>query len=1287
MSTRRMIPLYVLAFAVILEVVLFLALNPTAVNAAIQKHFLDQSQANISSTSQNILIVNTTNDSGAGSLRAQIAASSSGDTIQFDPTVFSSPATITLTSGQITINNSLTIDGSSVAMPTISGNNASRVFWVNSPASVIIRHVAIVNGKCVGSCDGGGIWNGGFLYVYDSTFRNNNGVNKGGAILNAGGSSLTVRDSTFVDNQATQSSGGGGGGIYNDSSVNITNSTFSGNQGYRGGGIFNTDTLYVTNVTFSGNGTIASGGGGTIRNASGTATFTNSILANSSAGGNCSGTISDGGYNLDSANTCALSASGSLTNTNPLLDALSDNGGKTPTFAFTGTSPALDRIPQGVNGCGAAINTDQRGVSRPQGDKCDMGSYEWQALVTNTNDNGVGSLRQTIAFAPSGRTINFDPSIFSAPATITLTSGQIEITKNLTVDASSVVTPNISGNSASRIFWIDAGDSLTLTNLAVINGICGYMGCDGGGIWNGGVLLLDSSLIANNQADGGGSGILNALGATLTVSNSEITNNSPVFTVGSGGGIRNDGTLLIINSKISDNSAADTGGGVWNGGTLTVTNSTFSGNHSDNASYGGGGLYNYGITSVEDSTFTENNAAYYGGGIWNVYNLSIANSTFSNNNATHGAGIYNAGTLETSNSLFQENSAVQGGGGIYNHGHLTITDSTFSANDADAGGGIYNFESLTTTNSMFSSNDATWGGGIYNYDTLTMTNSTLSDNTATSGDSLFNYGTLSMTNSTLVNTSATDSANLYTGGTATLINSIIANSSTGSNCTIYAGSITDGGYNLESNNTCSLSATTSLTDTNPQLAPLGNYGGSTQTHQLLGSSPAVDKIPSGINGCGTSITTDQRGVARPFGNGCDMGAFERSTLVANTNDNGSGSLRQVIAESPPGDTISFDPAVFSTPATITLTSGQIEITKNLNIYASSATHPIVDGGNVTRLFWIDAGVSVTFTNLSLTNGNCISWLCDGGGIWNGGTLVLNDSLISNNHAHGNGSGILNASGATLTVSHSEFANNSCLYCPNSGGGIRNDGSMLVTHSQFINNSAGLSGGGIWNGGTMTIMNSYFSGNYNDDEDGGGAGIWNTSISTIRNCTFVNNHATRSGGGIWNSATLTVTNSTFSGNSATYGGNLYIHGTLMLTHSTLVDGSATYGGSIRNDGSSTFVNSIIANSAAGNNCSSGGGSITDGGYNLDSANTCSLSASTSLTYTNPSLAELGDYGGDTPTIALNSGGPAIDRIPSGVNGCGTTITTDQRGITRPQWEGCDIGAYEAIWFVWLPIIIR
>jgi uncharacterized repeat protein (TIGR01451 family) len=117
---------------------------------------------------------------------------------------------------------------------------------------------------------------------------------------------------------------------------------------------------------------------GGIDNYAGTVIAENAILAaNTGASPNCV-FVSDGGYNLDDGSSCNFSSvNHSLSNINPLLDPLQDNGGATRTMALEPGSPAIDAIPPSVNGCGTTITTDQRGISRPQGSGCDIGAFEF----------------------------------------------------------------------------------------------------------------------------------------------------------------------------------------------------------------------------------------------------------------------------------------------------------------------------------------------------------------------------------------------------------------------------------------------------------------------------------------------------------------------------------------------------------------------------------------------------------------------------------------------------------------------------------------------------------------------------------------------------------------------------------------------------------------------------------------------------------------------------------------------------------------------------------------------
>jgi hypothetical protein len=226
------------------------------------------------------LTVTTAADSGAGSLRAEIAAAKSGQTINFASSL--KGQTITLTSGELLINKGLTIQGPGAAQLTISGGNASRVFDVASSRPVVLTGLTISNGSIINVVGGagGGIYeaSGSNLTVSACTISNCR-ASSGGGIYNAG--TLTVNGSSLTGDRA-----GGGGGISNGGTLTINGSTLSGDvAGFRGGGIFNSGTLTATNCTLSGDvayGLGSDGGGGGIYNSTGPLTASGCTLSGNS---------------------------------------------------------------------------------------------------------------------------------------------------------------------------------------------------------------------------------------------------------------------------------------------------------------------------------------------------------------------------------------------------------------------------------------------------------------------------------------------------------------------------------------------------------------------------------------------------------------------------------------------------------------------------------------------------------------------------------------------------------------------------------------------------------------------------------------------------------------------------------------------------------------------------------------------------------------------------------------------------------------------------------------------
>ena len=760
--------------------------------------------------------------------------------------------------------------------------------------------------------------------------------------------------------------------------------------------------------------------------------------------------------------------------------------------------------------------------------------------VTNNLDSGSGSLRQAVLNAAPGNRIVFNPATFNHAVTITLNS-QIEISKSLTIDGatSNVVTPTLSGGDITRTLQIDPGVNVTLKRLRITNGRCA--GCPGGGIYNQGTLSLTLSTLVSNTTTAGaitggggiyngtnawldvsgcalisntaigryGGAIYNAVSATLNISNSSLSGNSAVYVYGwnsgLGGAVYNEGSLHIANSSVIGNRADDIfGGGIAHyDGSAVIINSTFANNNSSQ----GGGIYSQAPMTVTDSTI-KNNQAGSGGGISNKSTLYLDNNTVMSNTASNtiawsGGGIFNLGSLQMIRSKVIGNSGYRGGG-IHNELTLTVISSTLANNTASLfGGGIFNdyldyfSASLNVVNSTFSANSAGWtGGGIANTDRLIISNTTFSGNTAVQwGGGVAHYGysvngtvvchAFSATNATFAADNAPHGSEISSSCPATLTNTLIAGS-----CDSSDFPITDGGYNLESGNSCGFSTTLhSQIDTAPMLGPFGSYGGPAQTFALALGSPAIDAADD--TAC---PLMDERGVARPVGAHCDIGAFEYndphaikriyvpisqfvetpSRLVTNTNDSGPGSLRQAVRNAAPNEVIGFAPAVFSTPQTITLSSGQITISTSLSINGAfgNIAMPTLDGNSTSRIFQIAAGAKVTLNHLRIVHGMSDSNSpngSNGAGIDNQGSLKVINSVLSDNSTLWNGGAINNRANLKLE-NVTLFHNNAFI-----GAGINNDynSALSVVNGTFVSNNATYNSGAIANdtGASVLITNS------------------------------------------------------------------------------------------------------------------------------------------------------------------------------------------------------------------------
>ena len=340
-----------------------------------------------------------------------------------------------------------------------------------------------------------------------------------------------------------------------------------------------------------------------------------------------------------------------------------------------------------------------------------------------------------------------------APTTISISSTKV-ITANTTINTFGAVI-RFDGGNVVRVLQVNSRATLTVTGLVIQGG---------------------------NSGNGSGGGIRND--GNLVVYNSFFNVNHGLH----GGGIGNYGTLTLANTFFNLNSATINGGAVDSTGILTASNNYF---YDNNAGFRGGGINNYlGNMALDGGNVARNNAGAYGGGITNdagmmtVSNMSI----FSNTASGTGGGIRNNGPATLSANEIYSNTAVNGGGGIANDGPLTLNGGAIYSNMTVAGGGISNTNVLTIYGSTLSKNQASGdggginndvngrvtvnagqflsntanakGGGLYNNGGLVLNNTTYSGNTALDrGGGIFNNNLLTVTQSSFVGNAA-----VFSGG-------------------------------------------------------------------------------------------------------------------------------------------------------------------------------------------------------------------------------------------------------------------------------------------------------------------------------------------------------------------------------------------------------------------------------------------------------------------------------------------------------------------------------------------
>lgn len=818
----------------------------------------------------NTFTVINLNDSGVGSLRQAILDANlnpDNDTINITVT-----GTIQLDSALPELSTNMTINGPGARLLAVNRHTTDRIriFTVIAGATVNISGLKVTGGYTADGTDnppavsGGGIHNSGTLNLTSVTVSgNHSGVGfprefgfgtfggDGGGILNTLGATLSLLNCTVSNNETGRGgnglsgTAGSGGGIHNSGTLNIINSTIAGNrtgdtgdsgiQG-KGAGILNASTgvITLTGSTIAQNvvpfSTIGISGSGISNDHGGSVTVSNTIIADNSAlpsrAPDFAGPAISGGFNLISNdnNSTGFTQPTDQRNVSPRLFPLANYGGQTDTCALLFLSPAIDKGKNFArDNLNQLITTDQRGRPRP------FDTPLPDVAGGDGSDIGAYEVPDDFASFVVNSTADTDDGSCDPLGTGT---GNMDCTLREAIRAANFDFGAETMTFDPAVFLSSGPHIIQLTGS-----------------------LPD--LISGITINGPGANLLSVRGQGAA-------NRYRIFTV-TAEATANISGLTVTNGYLPDageGSNGDSGAGILNFGTLNLTGVIVSGNQ---AGRGGNGFEDYDengeLIPVPGST------GGHAGGIYNSGSLTLLNCTVSGNRAGDGGDGVNGGGGGQSG----------GGGGIYNpSGTLNIINSTINNNQTGNGG---------TPNGPGSG-----GGGINNNAILNITNSTISSNQTRSGGQGGGIdcgnGPVTIVNSTITaNTAAGKGGGIIrVGNVVTLKSTIIAGNSASTSLDID-GSVQSDGFNLIQ----STSGTTinqnsgagpNITGQDPQLGPLMNYGGPTDTHALNSTSPAIDK--------GKNFTTgmDQRGHLRPIdlnntiypdaagGDASDIGAFE-----------------------------------------------------------------------------------------------------------------------------------------------------------------------------------------------------------------------------------------------------------------------------------------------------------------------------------------------------------------------------------------------------------------------------
>lgn len=593
-----------------------------------------------------VLAANTNAASGDA-----VAGSANGDSITFDASVFTSGTTITLTSGELSITDDLTITGT-LGNVIIDANDTSRIFNVNSAENVTLSGLSLENGS--------------FL------------LSNGGAILKNGSGQLNVTNSDLISNDANY-----GGAIAAFLGTTILENTViaDGSATISGGGIWigNTATVQVNNSTLENNlalGAAAINGGGAIYNNLGQLTVTSSLLTDNGA----SGASGSGG---------ALFVNGGTTTIND--SELSDNFASRAGGAIEAATGATLTVNDSLLGSTIAGQGNFAGSNPGNG-----GGLHITGAGSNVVFNG-GSVENNTASREGGGLWNDAGSI--------LTLNDVYIANNTAAGAAA--------NDGGGGVFNNGGTTNIFNGIITANRATGTGGSGGGLFSLGGTVNVTGTTFTSNTASRAGGAIEVAAAATVVLNNvtqggaTAASGNRAAGLPGNGGALHvtGAGSAVTLNGGVVQNNfAAREGGGLWNdaGSTMNVNNARIVNNIAQGtaADDGGGGIFNNGGNTVINQTTIAGNSATgrfgAGGGIHsNGGVVTLKNSTVNHNNANAGGGLANLdGEMNVVNATISSNKA-RTGGGIANYANMDITNATIVLNEGYAGG-IYAYTGSDT---------------------------------------------------------------------------------------------------------------------------------------------------------------------------------------------------------------------------------------------------------------------------------------------------------------------------------------------------------------------------------------------------------------------------------------------------------------------------------------------------------------------------------------------------------------------------------------------------------------